>query len=142
MNGKIKTTLLVILLVVIAGAALYQNHESQEAKAKALAAQEAQEKAQEKKPVEKYVAPPSQATQVVGATTYSDGELLNIANENYAQFIKSNNTYNFTQVISKSSQGNELVATLAATCNGQPQNITIDFKQVDNVVSIVGTATA
>lgn len=141
MSGKVKTTLLVILLVVIAGVALYQNHESKEAKAKALAIQEAQEKA-DVKPVQKYVAPPSPATQVVGATSYSDAELINIANESYAQFIKSSNTYNFTQVVNKSVNGNELTATLAATCNGQAQNITIDFKQVDNVVSIVGTATA
>lgn len=139
MDGKLKTIMLVALLVIIGGAAIYQTEKSKEAREKALAIQEAQEKAAQDKPVQKYVPQPSQATQVVGANSYSDAELLNIANENYAAYINSNNTYNFQSVISKSTNGNELTATFAATCNGNPQNITIDFKQVNNVVTIVGT---
>ena len=136
MNGKLKTILLVILLVVVAGIAIYKTHEKDAAKEKALIIQEQKEKAAEaaKKPVEKYVAPKEA---VVGATTYPDGELLNIANENYAQFIGNKNNYNFENVISKETNGNKLTASFNATVNGTPQQITMNFEQIDNVVTIV-----
>ncbi|MGL4990784.1 MAG: hypothetical protein ACRC57_06415 [Sarcina sp.] len=138
MNGKVKTILLVLLLVIVAGTAFYKVEQNDKAKAKAAAEQQAKlqaEEAAKKAETPKYVAPQQQ---VVGATTYSDNELINIANENYAQFMHNSNTYNFENVISKEQNGNNLTATFNATCNGQPQTITVQFAQVNNVVSIVG----
>ena len=136
MNGRLKTILLVILLVVVAGIAVYKTHEKDALKEKALVIQEQKEKAAEaaKKPLERYVAP-KQA--VIGTTTYPDGELINIANENYAQFMGNKNNYNFENVISKEINGNKLTATFNATVNGNGQQITLNFEQIDNVVQIV-----
>lgn len=140
MNGRIKIILLIILLVAVGGTALYKTEKRDHARAKAAAIQ--QEKAKEaaaaaKAAEKKYVAPQTQAAQVVGTTTYPDGELLNMANEGYAQFMHNSNSYNFERVISKSTQGNKLIAEFAATCNGQPQTITIGFAQINNEVTMV-----
>ena len=136
MNGRLKTILLVILLVVVAGIAVYKTHEKDALKEKALVIQEQKEKAAEaaKKPLERYVAP-KQA--VIGTTTYPNGELINIANENYAQFMGNKNNYNFENVINKEINGNELTATFNVTVNGNTQQITMNFEQIDNVVQIV-----
>lgn len=137
MNGKLKTIILVVLLVVVGGTAVYKMEKKDKAKAAAVAAQQqkaAEEAAAAKAAMPKYVAPKAQ---VVGATTYSDNELINIANENYAQFEHNSNTYNFENVVSKQTNGNILTATFNATCNGQPQTITMSFEQNNNVVSIV-----
>ena len=136
MNGRLKTILLVILLVVVAGIAVYKTHEKDALKEKALVIQEQKEKAAEaaKKPLERYVAP-KQA--VIGTTTYPDGELINIANENYAQFMGNKNNYNFENIVSKEINGAKLTATFNATVNGNTQQITMNFEQIDNVVQIV-----
>lgn len=147
MNGKAKTILLVVLLIVVGAVGFYKVEKSHEAKQKQIAIQE--QKAQEAKQAQAdkiaaekaaYEAQQQQnqgSNQVVGATTYPDGELINIANENYAQFMHNNNTYNFESVQSKETNGDVLTATFSATCNGQPQTITMNFKQVNNVVTIV-----
>ncbi|MGL4740314.1 MAG: hypothetical protein ACRC41_05830 [Sarcina sp.] len=140
MNGKVKIILLIILLIVVGGTAFYKTEKTDQARAKAAAIQ--QQKAEEaaaaqKAADKKYVAPQTQATQVVGATTYPNSELLNMANEGYAQFMHNSNTYNFQSVISKSSQGDKLIVEFSATCNGQPQNITVGFAQVNNEITMV-----
>ncbi|MGL4759970.1 MAG: hypothetical protein ACRCWG_00705 [Sarcina sp.] len=147
MNGKIKTILLVVLLVVVAGVGLYKTEKSHEAKQKALVIQEqqvavakenkakaleAQKEAYEKQQEQ------NQGSQVVGTQTYPDGELINIANENYAQFMKNNNNYNFESILNRQSNGDLLTVTFSATCNGNPQTITMTFKSVNSVVRIVG----
>ncbi|MGL5820103.1 MAG: hypothetical protein ACRCYE_00490 [Sarcina sp.] len=140
MNGKVKIILLVVLLVVVGGTALYQTEKNDKARAKAVAEQQQQQAAAaaaQKAAEQKYVPPQTQATQVVGATTYPNSELLNMANEGYAQFMHNSNTYNFESVISKSTQGNKLIVEFSATCNGQPQNITVGFAQVNNEVTMV-----
>lgn len=136
MNGRVKTLLLVILLVAVGGIAIYKTHERDAAQKAELIKQEQAQKAKEaaEKPVEKYVAP-KQA--VVGATTYPDGELINLANENYAQFMGNSNNYNFENVVSKEANGNKLTVTFNATVNGTPQQITMNVEQVDNVITIV-----
>lgn len=137
MNGRLKTIILVALLIIVAGTAFYKTEKHDKAKEAAAAAAAAQAKAAAAEKVAetpKYV-PPVQ--QVVGATTYSDAELINIANENYAQFEHNNNTYNFENVVSKEQNGNILTATFNATCNGQAQTITMNFEQINNVVTIV-----
>ena len=146
MNGKMKTILLIVLLVVVGIGGFYKLEKTHEAKQKQIELQEqkaqeakeaqAQKIAAERAAYEKQ-AQNQQSNQLVGATTYPDGELINIANENYAQFMNNNNTYNFENVINKQTNGNVLTATFAATCNGQPQTITVSFEQVNNVVTIV-----
>lgn len=146
MNGKLKTILLIVLLIVVGAVGLYKVEKNHEAKQKQLAVQEQKVEEAKQAQAEKIAAEKAayeaqqqsqQSNQVVGATTYPNGELINIANENYAQFIHSSNTYNFENVLSKETNGDVLTATFSATCNGQPQTITMSFKQVDNVVTIV-----
>ena len=147
MNGKIKTILLVGLLVVVGAVGIYKTEKSHEAKQKALVIQQQKEqevKAEKAKALEaqkaayEKQASENQATQVVGTQTYPDGELINIANENYAQFMKNNNSYNFESILNRQSNGNVLTVTFSATCNGQPETITVNFESVNSVVRIVG----
>ncbi|MGL5576883.1 MAG: hypothetical protein ACRDCW_15195 [Sarcina sp.] len=146
MNGKLKTILLVVLLIVVAAIGFYKVEKTHEAKQKQLAIQQQKEQEAKQEQANKIAAEKAayeaqqqsqQSNQVVGATTYPDAELINIANENYAAFMHNNNTYKFENVISKQTNGDVLTATFSATCNGQPQTITMSFQQVNNVVTIV-----
>ena len=146
MNGKIKTILLVGLLIVVGAVGIYKTEKTHEAKDKAMVIQEqkaqavkeqkAQEQEAQKLAYEKQKAE-QQGTQVAGTTSYSDGELINVANENYAQFMQNNNSYNFESVLGRQTNGDVLTVTFSATANGKPETITMNFKQINSVVTIV-----